>query len=99
MHTPSASNTNPQKFQYSCARKSLQEAEMVVGLYGELYREKMTECSQETAHMMRLKQISLLGERITRRDEHPFNIPAIATLDAVDVTSPVCFFVGENGTG
>src|SRR5277367_1946654 len=27
MHTPSASNHNPQKFQYSCARKSLQEAE------------------------------------------------------------------------
>src|SRR5580700_2392891 len=27
MHTPSALNHNPQKFQYSCARKSLQEAE------------------------------------------------------------------------
>src|SRR5277367_1586355 len=27
MHTPSASNHNPQKFQYKCARKSLQEAE------------------------------------------------------------------------
>src|SRR5271169_4468236 len=27
MHTPSASNHNPQKFQYSCACKSLQEAE------------------------------------------------------------------------
>jgi hypothetical protein len=26
MHTPSASNANLQKFQYSCARKSLQEA-------------------------------------------------------------------------
>jgi len=27
MHTPSALNHNPQKFQYSCARKSLQEAQ------------------------------------------------------------------------
>src|ERR1700723_178483 len=49
--------------------------------------------------MMRLKRISLLGERITRRDEYPFNIPAIASLEAIDIASRVCFFVGENGTG
>jgi predicted ATPase len=49
--------------------------------------------------MMRLKRISVLRERVTHRDEYPFNIPAIASLETIDVTGRVCFFVGENGTG
>lgn len=49
--------------------------------------------------MMRLKKVSLLSERITRRDEYPFNIPAVASLKALEISSRVCFFVGENGTG
>jgi predicted ATPase len=46
---------------------------------------------------MRGKRISLLGERISRRDECPFNVPAIASLETIDIASRVCFFVGENG--
>lgn len=34
-----------------------------------------------------------------RRAEYPFNIPAIGSLKALEITSRVCFFVGENGTG
>jgi predicted ATPase len=49
--------------------------------------------------MMRLKKVSLLHDRLTHRNEYPFNIPAIASLKALEVTSRVCFFVGENGTG
>src|SRR5260221_14097817 len=49
--------------------------------------------------MMRLKKISLLKERRTRIGEYPFNIPSIASLDTLDISSRVCFFVGENGTG
>ena len=49
--------------------------------------------------MMRLKRISVLRERVTHRDEYPFNIPAIPSLETIDVTGRVCFFVGENGTG
>lgn len=49
--------------------------------------------------MMRLTTISILGERITRPEEYPFNIPAIASLKTLEVTSRICFFVGENGTG
>jgi len=49
--------------------------------------------------MMRLKTISIIGERITRPEEYPFNIPAIASLKTLEVTSRICFFVGENGTG
>jgi len=48
---------------------------------------------------MRLKKISLLSERITRSHEYPFNIATIASLKSIEVSSRVCFFVGENGTG
>jgi predicted ATPase len=49
--------------------------------------------------MMRLKKISLLRERVTKPREYPFNIPAIASLDSLEIVSRVCFFVGENGAG
>jgi predicted ATPase len=49
--------------------------------------------------MMRLKKISLLDARVMREKEYPFNIPAIASLKALEITSRICFFVGENGTG
>jgi len=31
--------------------------------------------------------------------EYPFNIPTIASLNALEISSRVCFFGGENGTG
>jgi len=46
---------------------------------------------------MRLKKISLLKERITKFREYPFNIPAIAS--SLEISSRLCFVVGENGTG
>jgi predicted ATPase len=49
--------------------------------------------------MMRLKKISLLHERIARSHEYPFNIPAIASIKTLVISSRVCFFVGDNGTG
>jgi predicted ATPase len=47
----------------------------------------------------RLKNVKLLRERVERWDEYPFSVPPIAGLDSVDITSRICFFVGENGTG
>jgi predicted ATPase len=49
--------------------------------------------------MPRLKTVKLLRERVIRWDEYPFNIPPIASLDSLEITSRICFFVGENGTG
>src|SRR5580765_5103867 len=49
--------------------------------------------------MLRLKTIKLLRESVVRWDEYPFNIPPIASLDALEITSHICFFSGENGTG
>ena len=49
--------------------------------------------------MLRLKTIKLLRKSVARWDEYPFNIPPIASLDVLEITSRICFFVGENGTG
>jgi predicted ATPase len=49
--------------------------------------------------MMRLKKISILHERVTQPTEYPLNIPTITSLKTLEITSRVCFFVGENGTG
>ena len=49
--------------------------------------------------MPRLKTVKLLRESVAQWDEYPFNVPPIASLEAIDITSRVCFFVGENGTG
>ena len=44
----------------------------------------------------------LLGARVlperVASDEYPFHLPLLRTLD-IQFTSPVTFFVGENGTG
>lgn len=49
--------------------------------------------------MPRLKTVKLLRESVSRWDEYPFNVPPIAALHTIDITSRVCFFVGENGSG
>ncbi len=49
--------------------------------------------------MLRLKTVKLLRDRVIRWNEYPFNIPPISSLDTLEITSRVCFFVGENGTG
>jgi len=49
--------------------------------------------------MLRLKNVKLLRESVIRWDEYPFNILPIASLNTLEITSRVCFFVGENGTG
>ena len=49
--------------------------------------------------MARLKSVKLMRERVARWDEYPFNVPAIASFDSLELTSEVCFFAGENGSG
>ncbi len=49
--------------------------------------------------MMRLKKISLLKDRVESWQEYPFNVPAIQSLEEIDVRSRLVFFVGENGSG
>ena len=49
--------------------------------------------------MPRLKSIKLLHHRVERWDDYPFCVPAIASLQFVQMNSPVYFFVGDNGSG
>ena len=48
---------------------------------------------------MFLKKVTLLRDRIPAADKYPFSIPAIQALDSLHFKKPICFFVGENGTG
>ncbi|QGH33733.1 AAA family ATPase [Gracilibacillus salitolerans] len=48
---------------------------------------------------MYLKRVSLQKEKLPNHDSYPFSIPVIKTMDQLDVTSNVTFFVGENGSG
>ncbi|NUO62444.1 MAG: AAA family ATPase [Gemmatimonadaceae bacterium] len=44
-----------------------------------------------------LRSVAL--RRMGRDEPFPFSVPAIRTLDTLDVDAPVTFFVGENGSG
>jgi predicted ATPase len=50
-------------------------------------------------NLVSLKRISLLEERVQDWNVFPFSIPTIRSLAHLDISSRVCFFVGENGTG
>jgi len=48
--------------------------------------------------MSHLQSVGWKGER-PDAPVFPFNVPAISSLDSMDVSSTVTFFVGENGSG
>jgi predicted ATPase len=43
--------------------------------------------------------ITLLRERVPSFDAYPFSIPAIRSLDRLDIHPQVTLFIGENGSG
>jgi predicted ATPase len=47
----------------------------------------------------RLIEVEVLWDQVEDRSVYPFNIPAIASIETVDLDWPVTFFVGENGSG
>jgi predicted ATPase len=46
-----------------------------------------------------VRAISLAREKVKHFDRYPFNIPAIHSLETLDLHPQVTFFVGENGSG
>jgi predicted ATPase len=50
-------------------------------------------------HEPRLRDITLLRDRVADWEVYPFAIPVIRSLSGIKFKSRVCFFVGENGTG
>ncbi len=50
-------------------------------------------------HEPRLRDITLLRDRVADWGVYPFAIPVIRNLSEIKLKSQVCFFVGENGSG
>lgn len=48
---------------------------------------------------MFLNRISLMKENIEDFTKYPFTVPAISSLDELELTDAITFFVGENGSG
>jgi len=48
---------------------------------------------------MHLKQVTLRHDRYPTREYYPFNLEIFEKTESIPFTSPVTFFVGENGTG
>lgn len=46
-----------------------------------------------------LLSLRIEWSRVERRDVYPFNLPAIAGIDEIDLDAPVVIFVGANGSG
>lgn len=46
-----------------------------------------------------LKTIKILRERVEHPEAYPFSVPAIGSLDELNLRSRVCLLAGENGTG
>ena len=50
-------------------------------------------------HGVQLREVQLRGAAAGMADRFPFNLPALAGLKSVELTTPVTFLVGENGSG
>jgi predicted ATPase len=46
-----------------------------------------------------VSRVEVLSDRVTRRDEYPFSIPALTHLERLDLHPRVTYLVGDNGTG
>jgi predicted ATPase len=46
-----------------------------------------------------LLDVSVRWEDVVDREDHPFDVPAIARLGQLSLDAPVTFFVGPNGSG
>jgi len=46
-----------------------------------------------------LKRITIDSARFPTADEYPYTLPLLRETDAIEFTTPVTFFVGENGSG
>lgn len=46
-----------------------------------------------------VRTVTLLRERVPNFETYPFNIPAVRSLETLELHPKVTFFVGENGSG
>lgn len=48
---------------------------------------------------MYLRRVELMTDKIDHPGQYPFHIPSIESLDRLEFSHNVTFFVGENGSG
>ncbi|WP_128100974.1 AAA family ATPase [Paenibacillus sp. DCT19] len=48
---------------------------------------------------MYLKSVELLHDQVSQKNQHPFDIPTVASLGRLEFKRNITFFVGENGSG
>src|ERR1700710_378370 len=46
-----------------------------------------------------ISRISLLRDKVESFDRYPFSLPAVRSLDTLELHPKITFFVGENGSG
>jgi predicted ATPase len=46
-----------------------------------------------------LRRVSLRRHKVKDWSEHPFSLPIISGFESIELSSKVCFLVGENGSG
>ena len=46
-----------------------------------------------------VSRVSLIRDRVESYDQYPFSLPAIRSLDYIELHPKITFFVGENGSG
>ncbi len=49
--------------------------------------------------MIYLKEIRLHNRKYTTKEHYPFNLEIFQKTDIIEFTTPITFFIGENGTG
>jgi predicted ATPase len=48
---------------------------------------------------MHIQEVKFLSGKYPKVDAYPFNFRNFNITEGIDITTPVTFFVGENGTG
>lgn len=48
---------------------------------------------------MHINKIEILHDKYPTHEYYPFNLQVFQNTDSIDISSPITFFVGENGTG
>jgi len=64
-----------------------------------LIEERQQEKLRRENPQMHLKKVTLLSEKYPTHAHYPFNLKVLRQTNSISFTTPVTFFVGENGTG
>lgn len=56
-------------------------------------------CDDDSNLFNFINAVGIKWNEVPNKNEYPFNVPSIASIDTIKLNKPVTFFCGENGTG